>query len=337
MTPRRRVLVVGVGSIGERHTRCFLATGRAEVAICEPNAALRQTVAERYGIERVFADIDAALVERPEAVVVCTPAQLHIPIATAAAKAGAHLLIEKPLSTSFDGVEQLKAEVDKRGLVASVAYVYRAHPALAAMREALRSGRFGEPLEIVAASGQHFPHYRPAYREIYYKDRATGGGAVQDALTHVINAVEWLVGPVERLAADIDHLSLAGVTVEDTAHVLTRHGRTMGSFSLNQHQAPNESTITVVCETGTVRFESHHNRWRWMTEPGGDWHDVPAGPLERDTLFVRQADAFLDCLAGAAAPACTIDEAAQTLRVNLGILAAAEQGRWLEVRELLSA
>ena len=331
MTPRRRVLVVGVGSIGERHTRCFLATGRAEVSICEPNAALRQTVAERYGIERAFGDLDAALAERPESVVICTPAQLHIPIATAAARAGAHLLIEKPLSTSFDGVEELKAELDRRSLVGSVAYVYRAHPALAAMREAILSRRFGAPLEIVATSGQHFPLYRPAYRDIYYKDRATGGGAVQDALTHVVNAVEWLVGPVERLAADIDHLSLAGVTVEDTVHVLTRHGRAMGSFSLNQHQAPNESTITVVCEKGTARFESHGNRWRWMTEPGGQWRDEPAGPLERDTLFVRQADAFLDCIAGAATPACTIDEAAQTLRVNLAILVAAEQGRWQDI------
>ncbi|HUY93053.1 MAG TPA: Gfo/Idh/MocA family oxidoreductase [Pirellulales bacterium] len=327
-SPRRRVLVVGVGSIGERHTRCFLSTGQAEVSICEPNAALRQTVAERYGIERAFGDLDAALADKPGAVVVCTPAQLHIPIATAAAKAGAHLLIEKPLSTSLDGIEELKKELAARGLVAAAAYVSRAHPALAAMREAIVGGRFGEPLEIVATSGQHFPLYRPAYREIYYKDRATGGGAVQDALTHVINAAEWLVGPVDRLAADIDHQALAGVTVEDTVHVLTRHGRVMGAFSLNQHQAPNESTITVVCAKGTARFEYHQSRWRWMTEPGGEWRDEPVGPLERDTLFVRQAEAFLACLSGAAAPACTIDEAVQTLRVNLGILAAAEQGRW---------
>lgn len=332
MIPRRRVLVVGVGSIGERHTRCFLATGRADVSICEPNAALRQTIAERYGIERVFGDLDAALVERPEAVVICTPAQLHIPIAIAAARTGAHLLIEKPLSTTLEGIDELKSEVARQNLIAGVAYVYRAHPALAAMRQAIAERRFGRPLEIVAVSGQHFPLYRPAYRDIYYKDRATGGGAVQDALTHIVNAAEWLIGPVDRLAADIDHQSLAGVTVEDTVHVLTRQGQVMGSYSLNQHQAPNESTITVVCEQGTFRFESHENRWRWMTEPGGSWRDEPVGPLERDTLFVRQAEAFLACIDGAGPPACTIDEAVQTLRVNLAILASAEQGAWQAIR-----
>jgi predicted dehydrogenase len=322
------VLVVGVGSIGERHLRCFTATGRARVSFCEVNAELRQTIAERYGVADVFADLDTALASRASVVVICTPAHLHVPMALASLRAGAQLLIEKPLSTSLDGVAELIRESDERRAVTGVAYVYRAHPALTAMRAALHSGRFGEPVEVIAKCGQHFPLYRPAYRTIYYKDRATGGGAVQDALTHVINAAEWLVGPVTRLTADVDHLVLDGVTVEDTAHVLTRHGKVMGCFSLNQHQAPNESTITVVCTRGTVRFEYHNTRWRWLTEPGGDWADEAAGPLERDAIFVRQANAFLDAVEGKASVLCSLAEAQQTLAVNLAILRSAERGGW---------
>lgn len=331
MSDRKSILIVGVGSIGERHVRCFAATGRAEVSFCEVNAALREAVAGRYGIKSVFSDFNQALAERPDAVVICTPAHLHVSLALTAAKAGAHLLIEKPLSTTLDGVDALQREVAQRKLTAAVAYVYRAHPALAAMREAIRSGRFGEPVQLVATCGQHFPLYRPAYRETYYQDRATGGGAVQDALTHVINAGEWLVGPADRLAADVGHQVLAGVTVEDTAHVLTRHGGVMGCFSLNQHQAPNEATITVICQRGTVRFEYHAGRWRWLIEPGGEWHDEPAGALERDTLFTRQAEAFLNAVDGFTPPLCTLEEAAQTLRVNLAILTAAEQRTWQTV------
>ena len=324
----KRVLVVGVGSIGERHLRCFAATGRARVSLCEVNPALRRTVAECYGVAEVYADLDAALAAGPEVVAVCTPAHLHVPMARAAVRAGAHVLVEKPLSTTPDGVDELLDEVERRHVVAAVAYVYRAHPALAAMRDAVRAGRFGEPVQVVAVRGQHFPLYRPAYRTIYYNDRATGGGAVQDALTHVLNAAEWLVGPITRLTADVAHQVLNGVTVEDTAHVLTRHGTVMGSFSLNQHQAPNESTITVVCTRGTARFEFHNMRWRWATEPGGDWTDEPAGPLERDTLFIRQANAFLDAVEGTAAPLCTLADARQTLAVNLATLRSAERGGW---------
>ncbi len=321
-------LIVGVGSIGERHLRCFGATGRATLSLCELNTSLREQVAARYGVA-AFADYERALAAKPKVVVICTPANLHIAMAARAVEAGAHVFIEKPLSTKPDGIAELDAAVKQRGLVAGVAYVYRAHPALAAMREALCSGRFGAPVQIVATCGQHFPLYRPAYRDIYYKDRATGGGAVQDALTHVMNAGEWLVGPVTALAADLDHKLLEGVTVEDTVHVVTRHGAVMGSFSLNQHQAPNELTITVICERGTVRFEVHQNRWRWMTQPGGEWADEPGVPMERDTWFTAQAHAFLDAVEGKAPVLCTIDEAAATLRVNLAILAAAEQRRWI--------
>ena len=125
--------------------------------------------------------------------------------------------------------------VKENGLVAGVAYVYRAHPALAEMKRAVDSGRFGKPVQIVSVTGQHFPTYRPAYREIYYTDRATGGAAVQDAMTHMINYGECLAGLVERLASDFAHQVLEDVEVEDTVHVLTRQGSVLGSYSLNQY------------------------------------------------------------------------------------------------------
>ena len=131
--------------------------------------------------------------------VVATPAPLHVPLATELAEAGVHVLIEKPLATSTEGVARLQKVVDDRGVVVGVAYVYRSHPLIRSVREAVASGRFGQPVELVAVAGQHFPTYRPAYRTIYYNNRATGGGAIQDALTHVINAGEWIVGPVDRL------------------------------------------------------------------------------------------------------------------------------------------
>jgi predicted dehydrogenase len=343
---RHRVLVVGTGSIGERHLRCFLATGCAEAAIAEPNAVLRAAVAGRYPVAGAWASLDEGLAGhpggRPDVVVICTPAHLHIPMARAAVAAGCHVLVEKPLSTSLDGVDELAREAAAGGRAVGLAYVYRAHPAIAAAREAIASGRFGEPVEVVAVSGQSFPFFRPAYREIYYNSRATGGGAIQDALTHVVNAVEWLVGPTRRLAADAAHQVLDGVEVEDTVHVLARLARpggqggdVMASFALNQHQAANENTFTIVCRRGVVRVEMHAMRWRWATEPspqpGTEWHDEPVGPLERDDLFVRQAGAFLDAVEGRSPLLCPLADGVQSLRSMLAILRAADGGRWEEV------
>jgi predicted dehydrogenase len=149
----------------------------------------------------------------------------------------------------------------------------------------------------------------------------------------VINAAEWLVGPVDRLVADAAHQVLEGVAVEDTAHILARHGDVLASYSLNQHQAPNEVTLTVVCEGGTARLEWHAHRWRWLTTPGDPWHDETLAPLERDTLFVAQANAFLDAVEGSGQPACSLDEGLQTLRVNLAALASVEVRGWRTVGE----
>jgi predicted dehydrogenase len=329
MPETKNILIVGVGSIGLRHLRCFQTTRRASLSFCEVNQALREKVAAEYKIERHYPDLESALAaERFDAAVIATPANLHISMAIRLAEAGVHLLLEKPLSTSLEGIDKLREILKSRNLKSAVAYVMRSNPILRAMKDAIASGRFGRPVEVVSVSGQHFPTYRPAYREIYYKDRATGGGAIQDVLTHVLNASEWLAGPIHRIAVDASHQLLEGTTVEDTVHAIARHGDVLGSYSLNQHQAPFEMSITVICDGGTARFEGHLNRWRWMIKPGDPWTDEQFEAMERDTFFINQANAFLDVLEDRAPPLCTLEEGLQSLRVNLAALASADQGKW---------
>jgi len=205
------------------------------------------------------------------------------------------------------------------------------------MRAAIEEGRYGRPVQVVSTWGQHFPFYRPAYRTIYYTKRETGGGAIQDVLTHSINAGEFLVGPIEKLQADCAHQVLEGTTVEDTVHVITRHrgntggnagGDVMGCYSLNQHQTPNENSITVICERGTIRFELHNSRWLSMDKPGGEWKVEETFSMERDDIFIAQAHYYCDVLEGKASPLCTLAEGLQTLKVNLAILDAADHPKW---------
>ncbi|MCA9006669.1 MAG: Gfo/Idh/MocA family oxidoreductase [Planctomycetaceae bacterium] len=337
MTERKRVLVVGVGSIGERHLRCFQSTGRADVSICELNDDLRSKIADQYGVERQYADLESALAEPHDCAVIATPAHVHIANSIQAVRAGLDLFIEKPLSTGVEGIGELQSLLEETGRKAAVAYVYRAHPALAAMKEALDSGKFGKPVQLVVVSGQNFPTYRPAYRDIYYKSHATGGGAVQDALTHSMNAGEYLVGPVDALVADFSHQVLEGVDVEDTVHVITRQGNVLGSFSLNQHQPANESMITVICERGMLRFEYQKSWYRWVTEPDGEWQVGFQETLERDTLFQRQASAFLDYLDDVCPPLCPLSAGLQTLAVNLSILDSVKNRTWMEPAQFLTS
>jgi len=331
MNERPNILIIGVGSIGERHLRCFQSTNRCETAFCETLPERREQVAAKYGVTG-FASVDVALdAGRFDAAVIGAPAPFHIPLATQLTEHGLHLLIEKPLSTSLDGVADLQRLVEEKQTQVAIGYSMRAYPALAEMKTAIDSGRFGPPVQLIVTGGQHFPFYRPAYREIYYADRAMGGGAIQDCVTHHFNAGEWLVGPITRLVADAAHCVLEGVEVEDTVHVITRHGPVLGSFSINQHQPPSECRITVVCEKGAARFEANGQRWLTATEMGGEWQLEARHELDRDSAYVSQAGQFLDQVSGHAEPLCSLAEGIQALKIIIAALRSVDARQWIDI------
>jgi predicted dehydrogenase len=328
------ILVIGAGSIGERHIRCFLKTGRARASVCEIDRALLGRMENDYDLSQSYGDLGDALSSKPKAVVIAAPAHLHISMAIRAVEAGCHLLIEKPLSTDISGVEDLKRRVLEQRLVAQVGYTFRHHPLVAKVKDEIVQGRWGLPLQLTIVSGQHFPAHRPAYREVYYARHETGGGAVQDGLTHFLDTAQWWLGSIDRLTGDMEHLSLKGVEVEDTVNVLARHGDIMGSYHFNQHQYPDESVFTLVCERGTLRLELCANRLRIMDRPDGDWEDEISNAFQRDDIFVSQANSFLDAIEGQPSIACTIDEAKHTTSCHMALLEEAKQSpRWQYVNK----
>ncbi len=326
-TPAHLVLVIGCGSIGERHVRTFLASGRAAVLACDNRPAIRQQMTERYGVEPVADWTTAFANPAVTAVVVATPAPLHVAAATRWLEARRHVLIEKPLSLDLSGINELVAARDAAQRFAAVAYVLHFVPALQQARQFLHAGSFGAIRHVAVNTGQHFPHFRPAYREIYYGDPAQGGGAIQDALTHMANAIEWVVGPTSRVYCDAAHQVLEGVEVEDTVNVVARNGPALVSYALTQFQAANDTRWDFHAETGSVRVELNQQRWGVMARGETDWKWHAAPVAERDELFVAQANAFLDGCEGKANLLCTLDEGIRTLRFNLAALQSWRENR----------
>ncbi len=331
-----RLLVIGTGSIGERHLRVFQQLDRCDaIAFCETHPARRAEIAQRYGIPETFAfsDLDTALAKGSyDIAVVATPAPTHLDIGTRLAEFGVHQLMEKPLSLSLEGVEEYARLVSEQDVTVAVGYVHRAHPALAAIRREIASGRYGRLLELNLATGQSFAQIRPAYREVYFARPEMGGGAINDMITHYYSVGDWLAGPITRLVTDAAHQSLAGVAVEDTVHTLTRHGNgAMGSYSLNLYQHPNEALLTVVCERGTLRADYARRRWSWMTDPGGEWNHVPVSVPDRDEIYRLQNSAFLDAVEGFGEVLCPLEDAIRTLKVNLASHRSAAGSSWEEV------
>ena len=324
------ILIIGCGSIGERHLRSFQKTGRAVVTGCDANPQLLSTIAQNYGVPTAADWKQAVAQNRFDAAVICTPAHLHVAIATELLNRGLHVLIEKPLSQSLIGVTELFAAHQRSGRKAAVAYVLHVYPLLNAAREFLLAGSLGPILHATCTSGQYFPGGRPAhavhYSKTYYRDRKTGGGAIQDALTHTANWLESVLGPTDSVLCDCSHQALPDVTVEDTVNISARNGATLVSYTLNQFQAPNESTYQFNTATGSVKIELHNRRWGQFRLGDKDWtwNEVP--PADRDSPFIEQANRFVDLIEDQPSRLCSIEAAAQTLRFNLAALASADSG-----------
>ncbi len=317
------VLVVGVGSIGERHLRYFQQAIGCELRLVEAMESRRNEVADRYGIAARYASLDEACRRSWDAAVICTPANLHVDHALQLLPVCRGLLIEKPLATKLEDAARLRAAAGDK--LIQVAYVYRVHPAVEAVRNLILSNELGIVHQVVATSGQHFPTFRPAYREIYYKDRHTGGGAIQDAMTHLANAVQYLVGPYDWVFCDYAHQCLEGVEVEDTVNLSGRagDGRIMVSIAMNQFMAANESRIQINGSRGSARIELPEHRYGVIHHGETAWTWSPPQLHERDEWFQIQARRFVEALEGRETPTCPLVDAEHTLRVNLAALESA--------------
>jgi predicted dehydrogenase len=335
MNPKNHAaLVIGCGSIGERHLRCFQLTGRASVTACDTDSSALDRIGNLYRVKTISNWMEACNSGDHSIAVVCTPSPLHVPIALHALSRKMHVLVEKPLSNSFAGVDELLRLAKMSAAQSAVAYVLHVFPFLVEARAFLQGGGLGPIRQIAFASGQPFHQLRPGYARSYYRDRRTGGGAIQDALTHSANWIESVVGPTDSLLCDCSHQVLPGVEVEDTVHIAARNGPVLVSYALNQFQAPNESTIQFNAEAGSVKIEMHNQRWGvWMNgATSWTWHD--ARVPDRDAHFVAQAEAFMDQIEGAPPRLCSLDAAAQTLRFNLAALASSESGNRINTREI---
>lgn len=328
---KKTILIIGCGSIGERHLRAFLKNDQLNVIAAETSTGLRQRIAETHAVETMD-DYRKAL-GRDEVVgaLVATPAPSHVAIARTLMDAGRHVLIEKPLSLKLAGLEELRTLRDSRKVIAAIAYVYHFVPAVAAAREFIKTEAFGPVLHATITGGQHFPTYRPAYREIYYARRETGGGAIQDALTHFVNAVDWILGPAADVMANAGHQCLEGVEVEDTVNVITRHDSALVAYQLNQFQSPNEIVFDFHSAGGTVRIEIQNQRWGTYAHGSEAWTWHEARVRDRDFMFEKQAEAFVAAMARESTPLATLEEGIRAVAFNQATFQSIEKGKRISI------
>ncbi|MEW6358928.1 MAG: Gfo/Idh/MocA family oxidoreductase [Planctomycetota bacterium] len=332
------VLIVGGGSIGERHLRTFLQTGEVAASICEPRAEKLHELRQKYPVAKGYASFDDAPLDQFDAVVICTPPNLHIPMARKAAEADCHLLIEKPLSLNMDGVDDLIALVREKNLTAGVAFVLRHTPLYTRMKEKLDSGITGRLRLASIKSGQQFSKFRPDYRNTYFAKKSMGGGSILDAVSHLLNYLEWCLGRESEVCCIYDHLSEMEIETEDCAFLTLRFEKNViAQIEQNLFQKDYQTYIEFVGSEGTLRAAGELKQGKaeprigfFQSDEEG-WTLEPIPAYERDETFVAQARNFLNAIRGKEPIRTTLEEARRTLEVCLKAKESYETKRILAV------
>lgn len=296
---RRPFLVLGAGSIGKRHIANLRHLGVEHLWVYDPQAERMAEARARWGV-RPFERLEEALAAGPYAVLVCSPPVYHIPQALAAARAGAHLFIEKPLAASLDGVDELLAEVETRGLRTLVGCNFRFHPGLQRLRALLAQGTLGEVLFARAVFGQYLPDWHPweDYRRGYSARRDLGGGIVLDRI-HELDYLVWLFGPVAQARGLVVHTGSLEIETEDLAEGWLRfQNGVTASLHVDYLNRRYTCRAEVLGTEGTAwwDFGSHSLRvYRAGTQEEQTW----AWPrYQVNEMYVAEMAHFLRVLAG---------------------------------------
>jgi predicted dehydrogenase len=330
----RRFLFVGLGGIGQRHLRNlrtllgdeaeFLAYRQrrsSPVLTNEMDVESGSNLESKYRL-RVFADLNEALAERPEAVIISNPTSLHLAVARAAAEAGCHLFIEKPLAHEMKGVTDLLDLIESKKLVTLVGYQWRFHPCLIALRDVLQANTIGRVIAVRARFGEYLPNWHPYedYRQSYAARRELGGGVLLTQI-HDFDYLGWLFGWPRRLFCIGGKLSNLEIDVEDTASTLMEcevAGRTVPIHLQQDYLTnPGERSCEVVGESGKISANLADGILQVWTAGGKLASQERFDMIDRNQIFLEELKHFLACLDGTETSRVTAREGARSLQVAL--------------------
>jgi len=340
--------VVGLGWMGRVHTSAhrrvlehFPDLGVApRLVIAADESEGRRAQALKLGYEQATGDW-RAVVEHPEvdAVSVTVPNALHRDVAVAAAEAGKHLWVEKPVGRGAQDTAAVAAAARRAGVVTTVGFCYRFSPAVAHARALIAAGEIGDVDHyrgVFLADYANSPDGAASWR--FSRERA-GSGALGDLMAHVVDMAHFLVGPIERLtgrtrtmiprrprpaAGDGTHFSrgsgtdLVAVDNEDWAGALFEFaGGAVGSL---------EASRVVVGPRVRMRFEVHGTRGALA------WELERMNELERFRLSPDGAgdDGYTTVLAGPQHPGFAAFQPGAGVPMGYDDLRVLEARRFLE-------
>lgn len=224
---RLRTALVGCGKVGHLHAGALAALPEsAFVAVCDADPARAGAFAAQYGV-RSFADVADMLREAaPQAVCIATPHPLHVGPTVLAARAGAHVLVEKPLAANLRDCDTMLAAARNAGVTLGVVSQRRLCAPVQRMKAAIDAGKIGRPIlgTVQMLNWRDEAYYRSdPWRGTWAGE---GGGVLVNQAPHQLDLLQWLMDDaIEEVSGCWANLNHPSIDVEDTAVATIRFQR----------------------------------------------------------------------------------------------------------------
>jgi len=295
-----RVLIVGSGSMGQRHLR----VARSLL----PDADIR--VLSRRPLPDLPQDANGCLTKledaadfAPQIAAIANPAPFHIETAKFLLSLGANLLIEKPLADSPLGVEEMLGYAHECRRFVQVGYNLRFFPSLATFRDHITEGTVGRVFSARAEVGSYLPDWRPAtdYRNGVSAQRALGGGVLLE-LSHEIDYLRWIFGEISHVYADLGNQGNLEIDVEDTVQMILsfvgkQEGRRLAAnLSMDFLRRDRVRQCFVIGERGTLRWNGLTGSVELFVAGADRWETLFAKPGELEQSYIREWKHLMECI-----------------------------------------
>lgn len=325
-----RVLVVGFGSIGKLHLRL------ARELL--PHADIRVLRREEEALPPEhanggFSRMTQAIAFKPQIAVIANPAPFHLSVAHSLADAGVHLMVEKPLSTTAEGVQRLIKSCRERGLVLLTGYNLRFLPSLQRFRDLLKQNVIGRVLSVRCEIGQYLPSWRPDvdYRQGVSACHDLGGGALLE-LSHELDYLRWIFGEVDWVEACLSRQSRLEIDVEDTVHLMlgfeqeADSHRLIGTLSMDLVRHDTTRLCTSIGELGTLRWNGLTGAVELFEAGAMDWRELFRYQHQREDSYRAEWENFLACIKEKSMPLVSGEDGFKVMQVIDAVRQASETG-----------
>lgn len=314
----KTILIVGFGSIGNRHFKNILDNHKIRIIICTKRKDLNGLIGKNI---LVVDSISKALVHKPSIALISNETSFHVKTAIRLAKAKLDLFIEKPLSSSSNGLKELEKIVKKNHLVSLVGCDHRFHPCLKKIKEILDDKKMGKIFSVQVESNSLLSDWHPYedYRKGYSARKELGGG-IATTMTHELDFLRWFFGDIREIFSITKKVSGLEITADDisTMNMVFRNG-IIGEIHLDYFARPQFKSCKIRGEKGTLYWNTDSNDVKIFYNNQKKWKIIfKPRNFERNQMFVKELNYFLKCVKNKNKTFNDISEGKKTLQVILG-------------------